>query len=59
LGHKQRGENLQLEKDDIRFTRRIIETHGRKSIEKAANVTKTLAVKKEVIERLKKYVGPD
>jgi hypothetical protein len=52
LGAKQRGENLQLEKDDIRFTRRIIETHNRKSIEHAANVTKSLAVKKEALARL-------
>jgi len=50
---------LQLEKDDIRFTRRIIETHSRKSIEQAANVTKSLAVKKEALARLQKYVGPD
>jgi len=52
LGAKQRSENLQLEKDDIRFTRRIIETHNRKSIEHAANVTKSLAVKKEALARL-------
>tara|TARA_B110000285_G_C14908702_1_gene506819 strand:+ start:212 stop:466 length:255 start_codon:yes stop_codon:yes gene_type:complete len=59
LGEKQRGENLQLEKDDIRFTRRIIETHNRQSIEHAANVTKSLAVKKETLARLQKYVGKD
>jgi len=48
-----------LEKDDIRFTRRIIETHSRKSIEQAANVTKTLGVKQATLARLQKYVGPD
>ena len=48
-----------MEKDDIRFTRRIIETNSRSSIALAANVTKSLAVKNEVIERLKKYVNTD
>ncbi len=59
LGKKQREENLHLEKDDIRFTRRIMETHNNQSITTAANVTNSLGCRKDAINRLKKYVGAD
>jgi len=57
LGQEQRMENIHLEKDDIRFTRRMMETHNNKSISIGATVTNTLRCKKDAIVRLKKYVG--
>lgn len=56
LGHKQRVENIKLEKDDIRDTRRIMETYNNKSISNAASKTFTMTCKKDAITRLKKYV---
>jgi hypothetical protein len=49
LGHEQRVENIHLEKDDIRFTRRMMETHNNKSISIGATVTNTLRCKKDAI----------
>jgi hypothetical protein len=57
LGHNQRMENIHLEKDDIRHTRRIMELANNKSISVAANITKSLGCKKDAIVRLKSYVG--
>lgn len=56
LGARQRVENIKLEKDDIRDTRRIMETYNNKSISNAATKTFTLTCKKDAITRLKKYV---
>ena len=50
-------ENIHLEKDDLRYTRRMMETHNNKSISIGATVTNTLRCKKDAITRLKKYVG--
>ena len=57
LGQQQRVENINLEKDDIRFTRRMMELFNKKSIANAAYVTHSLTVKKDAVTRLKKYVG--
>lgn len=57
LGQQQRIENIHLEKDDLRYTRRMMETHNNKSISIGATVTNTLRCKKDAITRLKKYVG--
>ena len=56
-GKQQREGNIHLEKDDLRFTRRIMETHNNHSISVGANVTHSLGCKKDAINRLKKYVG--
>lgn len=56
LGAKQRVENITLEKDDIRHTRRIMEQYHNKSISQAANKTFTLSCKRDAIPRLRKYV---
>ena len=57
LGHQQRIENIQLQKDDIRHTRRIMELSNNQSISHAVNVTKSIGCKKDAIARLKTYVG--
>lgn len=46
---------MHLEKDDIRHTRRIMETYNNKSINTAATKF-ALTCKKDAITRLKKYV---
>lgn len=48
---------MHLEKDDIRFTRRVMELSNNESISYAANITKSLGCKKDAIARLKNYVG--
>jgi len=49
LGQKQRVENIKLEKDDIRDTRRMMDNYNNKSISTAANKTYTLTCKKDAI----------
>lgn len=56
LGHRQRIENLKLEKDDIKDTRRIMDNYNNKSISTAANKVFSFTCKKEAINRLRKYV---
>lgn len=51
-GHKQRTENMSLEKDDLRHTRRMLELAGQRSIRHGADVSGSLGVKKDVIKRL-------
>ena len=50
-------ENIHLEKEDMRYTRRIMELANNKSISYAANVTKSLGCKRDAIAKLKGYVG--
>lgn len=57
LGHTQRISNLNLEKDDIRHTRRMMDLHNNKAISYAANVTHSIATRKDAINRLRQYVG--
>lgn len=48
-GETQRHENLKLEKDDLRFTRRILENSNNKSIGTAIHVTKTLGCRQDAV----------
>lgn len=54
-GEAQRHENLKLEKDDLRFTRRILENSNNKSIGTAIHVTKTLGCRADAVARMKQY----
>lgn len=57
LGHTQRTNNLNLEKDDLRHTRRMMDMHNNKAISYAANVSNSIATRKDAINRLRQYVG--
>lgn len=55
-GQKQRLENTQLEKDDLRFTRRILENNNNKSLSTSLHITKALRARPEACKQMKKYV---
>jgi len=48
---------LSVEKNDYRHVRRIMDINNRTSIRVAAEVTNTMTVSKEVVNRLKSYVS--
>lgn len=56
LGHKQRQENLSVDQNDGRHVRRVMEITNKNSIRMAADVTNTMIMPKEIINRLKTYV---
>lgn len=57
LGHTQRTNNLNLEKDDLRHTRRMMDMHNSKAISYAANVSNSIAIRKDAVNKMRQYVG--
>lgn len=55
-GHKQRMENLSLEKDDLRFTRRMLENNNNKSLGTALHITQVLKCRPDAVKRMKNYI---
>jgi len=57
LGQQQRLENISVDKNEYRHIRRIMDINNRTSIRVAADVTNSMTLNKDVVNRLKKYVN--
>lgn len=49
-------ENLELEKDDLRFTRRMLENNNNKSMGTALHITQVLKCRPDAVKRMKNYI---